>query len=363
TYALPAIFGIADITRYIVNGETMIVDGNSGTVYATPHDTLLNDYRKKYADERIRRQKVRASVSEPAVTKDGTSFALFANIGTVEEARWAQEAGADGIGLFRTEFLYMQEGRAIDEEQQVAAYSAVLKVMAGKPVTIRTLDSGGDKQITVPGSLQYAEKNPLMGLRAIRASLAAPDFFRTQLRALYRASVHGNLRIMVPLVTTVEQVQQCRILAKEVQQELTEKNISYDKSVPFGVMIETPAAAIASDRLAEVSDFFSIGTNDLTQYTLAVDRENTAVAALYDECNISVLRLIARTIEHATTARIPVSVCGELAGRRDGVAVLAGIGVRHMSMNVSCLETVREMLCSSTLADFRLISDGYLNKI
>ena len=229
--------------------------------------------------------------------------------------------------------------------------------MGDRPVTIRTLDAGGDKLLKMVDAPVENEKNPLMGLRAIRMSLQTPQLFKTQLRALYRASVYGNLKIMFPLITSQEQVEQARAIAKQVRDELLEEGIKV-KDVPIGIMIETAAAGIIADCLATVSDFFSIGTNDLTQYTLGVDRENVNVADCYDESHLAVMRLIQNTIKAASDAGIPVSVCGEMASRIDSAMMLAGMGIRNLSMGPSQISLVKEKLSTITVKELEAILDG-----
>ena len=235
--------------------------------------------------------------------------------------------------------------------------------MEGKPVTIRTLDSGGDKLINSVDIPMIEEKNPLMGLRAIRLSLEYPNILKTQLRALYRASVFGNLQIMFPLITCLEQVIQCKQLIKEVQDELDSEKIPYKKDVPVGIMIETAAAAIISDCLSKESDFFSLGTNDLTQYTLGIDRENPHVADLYNEFSLAVLRLIETTITSAENGGIPLSVCGEMAGATDSVMVLAGMGIRSLSMSPKLISNTKDVLSRFTIQELEAISAKHLHTL
>lgn len=376
-YGVPAVFGIENILDEISPTSLLIVDGDSGEVIESPDETTLSDYQKKIEIAKEHAQKLKRFRDLPAMTSDGEAFQLMANIGTVEEAKIAVKEGADGIGLFRTEFLFMSEANntnmgsahakvvAFSEETQFNAYKSVLETMKGKPVTIRTLDAGGDKIIS---SLEQThstseEKNPLMGLRAIRLTLANPQILRTQLRALYRASVYGNLKIMLPLITSVEQVNETLALAAKVREELKAENIPFNPSVPIGVMIETAAAALISDCLTGVSDFFSIGTNDLTQYTIGVDRENPLVAPLYDEFHLAVLRLLNKTITEAKKADIPLSVCGEMASRSESVMVLAGMGVRTLSMSPKLITSIKELLSKISIEELKAISSKRLNSL
>lgn len=372
-YGIPTLVGVnrASIQKKINNGEWLIIDTEVGEILAEPDDETLATYRMKIQAEREENNLLNEYPDKPAKTKDGEEFKLFANIGSTEEADIAAKSGADGIGLFRTEFLYMSmtdgsahvSARAFNEEGQFEAYRHVLEIMKGKPVTIRTLDAGGDKLINSADIPAFTEKNPLMGMRAVRLSLAYPQILRTQLRALYRASVYGNLRIMLPLITSTEQVEKCLAIAAQVREELESENVPFVKDVPVGIMVETAAAALTSDCLAKVSDFFSLGTNDLTQYTLAVDRENSNVAALYDEFNLAVLRLIDLTITNAKKAKIPVSVCGEMASRRDSVLVLGGMGIRNLSMGVKLISKTKKLLSQFTIEELKAISSKRLNRL
>jgi phosphoenolpyruvate-protein phosphotransferase (PTS system enzyme I) len=370
-YGIPAVVGLYNITKQIHTGDRIIIDGRTAEILSDPDEDTLVEYENKIAAGKKHDEALKAFLDKPARTKDGTDFKLYANIGTPEEAEYALAEGADGIGLFRTEFLYMSTAggtstsaaRSFDEDTQFEAYKRVLRIMGGKPVTIRTLDAGGDKLINSVDIPAFAEKNPLMGLRAVRLSLEYPQILRTQLRALYRASVYGNLNIMLPLITSVEQVKQCGIIARSVQEELRSENIKFNENVPIGIMVETAAAAVMSDCLAQVSAFFSLGTNDLTQYTLGVDRENSAVSELYDEFNLAVLRLIATTIDYAKKADIPLSVCGEMAGRKDSVLVLAGMGIRSLSMSPKLISGIKELLSRFTIEELQSISAKHLNNL
>ena len=370
-YGIPTILGINGLVKKVHNGETVIVDGKSAELLISPDKSTIQDYKLKIREEFNRKQALKAYLDKPAVTKDGVQFNLLANIGTIEEARIAKDEGADGIGLFRTEFLFMAENgaslnaaaRSFSEQTQFEAYKAVLEIMGDKPVTIRTLDAGGDKLINSVDIPILDEKNPLMGLRAVRLSLANPQVFKTQLRALYRASVYGNLKIMFPLISSVSQVRECLKIAKEVQNELASENIPFKKDIPVGIMVETAGAALVSDCLSKLCDFFSLGTNDLTQYTLAVDRENPHVANLYNEFNLAVLRLIQMTLNSAQDANIPVSVCGEMAGRADSVMVLGGMGIRTLSMSPKLISSTKELLSRFSIKELEAISAKHLNEL
>ena len=370
-YGIPLVFSLQNIISKIAQGEQVIVDGENGTVIASPDPEIAQEYTARIQAEENHRNALKKFRDLPCCTKDGTRFTMLANIGTPEEAETALREGADGIGLFRTEFLFMstthphQESAdgSFSEESQFRAYKKVLEIMKDKPVTIRTLDAGGDKLIDSVEIPTLEEKNPLMGLRAVRLSLAYPQLFKIQLRALYRASVYGNLKIMLPLISSTDQVKQCRRLAQEVRDELTAEGIPFNKDVPIGIMVETAASAITADCLARVSDFFSLGTNDLTQYTVGIDRENPAVAHLYNEFHLAVLRLIQTVLTCATEAGIPVSVCGEMASRQDSALVLAGMGIRSLSVSPKQICMVKELLSRFTIHELQAISSKQLNNL
>lgn len=370
-YGIPTVVGLENISKKVRNGETVIIDGKTAEVLVSPDKSTIDENKAKIREEYLRKQSLKSFLDKPAVTKDGTKFKLYANIGTPEEAEVAVAEGADGIGLFRTEFLYMSQSgaslnaaaRSFSEQNQFEAYKQVLQIMGDKPVTIRTLDAGGDKLINSVDIPILDEKNPLMGLRAVRLSLAYPNVLKTQLRALYRASVYGNLQIMFPLITSVNQVKECLKLVEEVKKELTCEQIEFKKDIPIGIMIETAAAALVTDCLTKVSDFFSLGTNDLTQYTLAIDRENPHVAELYNEFNLAVLRLIHMTVKASNEANIPISVCGEMAGRQDSIMVLAGMGIRNLSMSPKLISATKELLSRFTIKELQAISDQHLDNM
>lgn len=370
-YGIPTVVGLEEISKKVRNGETVIIDGKDAEILVSPDRDTIEQYKEKIREEYQRKQSLRSFLNKPAVTKDGTKFKLYANIGTPEEAEVALAEGADGIGLFRTEFLYMAQSgaslnaaaRSFSEQTQFEAYKSVLQIMGDKPVTIRTLDAGGDKLINSVDLPAIEEKNPLMGLRAVRLSLEYPNILKTQLRALYRASVYGNLEIMFPLITSVDQVKECLEIVEAVKQELRAENIPFQEDTPVGIMIETAAAALISDCLSKVSDFFSLGTNDLTQYTLGIDRENQHVSGLYNEFSLAVLRLIEMTVRSAKENNIPLAVCGEMAGRQDSVMVLAGMGIRNLSMSPKLISSTKELLSRFTIAELEAISAKHLNNL
>jgi phosphotransferase system enzyme I (PtsI) len=359
SYGIPFIFGIHKLSEHISHGDTIILDANEGSVYISPDLKTIEKYQKLKKEAEERENLLAQYINKKGKTKDKVEINLFANIGSVEEADLALKHGAEGIGLFRTEFLFMDAERPsdlLDETKQYQVYSEVLKIMGEKPVVIRTLDAGGDKVLSVTENsiskngkkTKYIkpeiEENPLLGNRAIRFCLGQKDIFKTQLRALLRASIDGNLSIMLPLVTHKEQILETKALIDEIKKELTEKNIAFKKDVPLGIMIETPAAAILAEDFAEIVDFFSIGTNDLTQYTLCVDRENTGVSALYQEMHPAVLALIEMTSKAAKKHNIPISVCGEMAAREDEIEALLKRGIRSLSMRANKISEVKAFL-------------------
>ncbi|MCR5623018.1 MAG: phosphoenolpyruvate--protein phosphotransferase [Treponema sp.] len=368
SFGIPAVVGLEKISEQVKAGDEVIVDGVLGEVILSPDGATVSDYGKRIEKEKAYLSMLAEYRDKEARTKDGTLFKLMANIGTPEEADTALEEGADGIGLFRTEFLFMNAlsmiggaggvptSNSVTEDAQFEAYKYVLQKMGDRPVTIRTLDAGGDKLIDMKNMPDIHEHNPLMGLRAIRLSLYYPQVFRTQLRALYRASVYGNLRIMLPLITDVAQVDTIKGIARGVQLSLKEEGIPYREDVPIGIMVETAAAAITSDCLAKNSAFFSIGTNDLIQYTLGIDRENPTVAPLYNEYNLAVIRLLHLIIHNAWKYDVPLSVCGEMAGRKESAIILAGMGIRTLSMAPRQIPIIKSTLASFSIKELENIS-------
>ena len=309
---IPAVLGIPDALQQLTDGQTAIVDGATGQVLTEPDAETLYHYTK--LQEEQLRQKAMLSIyrDKPTTDASGRSYQLYANIGSVMEAQAALENGAEGIGLFRTEFLFMDRPAMPDEEEQLEAYSSVSHLMKGKEVIIRTLDVGGDKEVSY--LKMGSEQNPFLGWRAIRYCLSEQPLFKTQLRALLRAGAQEkNIKIMLPLVTGVQEIRAARSLLEECKQELSREGLEYDPKIALGVMIETPAAALTADLMAKEADFFSIGTNDLTQYTIAVDRGNAKVEQLYTTLHPAVLRSIRGIIHAAKQAKIPVGMCGESA--------------------------------------------------
>ena len=336
--ALPAIVGVGADLAAVEPGDELVLDGESGMVVVNPLVTVREEYRQKQHDLLHRRQLLQSLKDRPAITRDGVRVHLQANIASVEDLDQALAFGAEGVGLLRTELLFMERDRLPTEEEQFAFYKNVLIRSGGRPVTIRTLDIGGDKPL--PYLNLPKEENPSLGYRAIRICLDQKEFFLTQLRAILRAASFGACRIMFPMIGSVEELRSAKELVSVARQQLNAEG----PDVPVGIMIEIPSAALTADVLAEEADFFSIGTNDLCQYTLAVDRMNEKIAALYDPFHPAVLRLIRMVIEEGRRAGIPVGMCGELAGDTKATELLFNMGLREFSMNAPSIPEVKEII-------------------
>lgn len=323
------------------NGKQAIIDGFSGKFIIEPEADVLEEYQKKQAEQQERRRLLAEQKGKPTVTKNGKAIKLFANIGSVSDLQSVMENDAAGIGLFRSEFLYLESETYPTEEEQFKAYKMVAETMAGKKVIIRTLDIGADKQV------DYfeldKEENPAMGLRAIRICLTRPEIFKTQLRALLRASAFGNIAVMYPMIISVEEVRKIKAIMEEVKAELDEAGIPYG-NVEQGIMIETPAAVILSDLLAKEVDFFSIGTNDLTQYTLAIDRQNAKLDEFYNPHHEAVLRMIQMVVENAHKAGIWAGICGELGADLELTDRFMEMGVDELSVSPTFIYPVRQKI-------------------
>ncbi len=340
TMEIPAVMGVT-IDDRIKNGELLILDGDNGVVIADPDPVTLAEYENRKLAHQEKKKELETLKGCESVTSDGRKLLLTANIGSPGHTEAAVNNGAEGIGLYRTEFLYMEGDAEPSEEKQFQAYRKVLQDMQGKPVVIRTLDIGGDKQLSYLDVGQ--EANPFLGYRAIRICLDKTDLFKKQLRALYRASAYGSLKVMFPMISGLEEMRGARRIAEEVKNELDARNIPYGK-VELGIMIEIPSAALISDILAKEADFFSIGTNDLIQYTVAVDRMNERVSDLYDPCHIAVLRLIKLIIDNAHKEGKHVGMCGEMAGDLTVLPVLVGLGLDEFSMSAPSILGARKLV-------------------
>jgi len=343
---IPAVVGLHHAVQYFHNGDLLAVDGQTGTVLVGLDQTLLTEFQQRQSNQAKREQQLSALRNEPAITCDGYTVNLLANIELPEETDTLERFGANGVGLYRTEFLFMNRTEPPDEAEQYEAYRDVLDALTG-PITIRTLDLGADKQVDGGRADGATKINPALGLRAIRLCLSEPTLFRPQLRAILRASMNGRARIMIPMLSSLSELEQALEIVHEVKHDLAREGIEFDPEVPIGGMIEVPAAAIAADLFANRLDFLSIGTNDLIQYTLAIDRIDDEVNYLYDPLHPSVLRLINNVICAGREAGIPVSLCGEMAGDPDYTRLLLGLGLVEFSMEPTRLLEIKERVRTS----------------
>ena len=344
---IPAIVSIHSATQYIRNGEELIVDGKRGVLIIGPDKATQKEYRKRQREIARLKKEAESLRLAKSVTRDGRKIHLMANIELVPDVKAAIRASAEGIGLYRTEYLYMNREHPPSEEEQFRAYRKVIKLMSGRPVTIRTLDLGADKQVDGGASTGPVTVNPALGLRAVRLCLHDPSLFRPQLRAILRAAVHGSVKIMIPMLSSQSELIRVLELIEELKQELRQEGRPFDPDVPVGGMIEVPAAAVAADLFAPHLDFLSIGTNDLIQYTLAIDRVDDAVNYLYDPLHPSVLRLISTTISAGHDAGIPVAMCGEMAGDARYTRLLIGLGLTEFSMHPATLLEIKKIVRES----------------
>ena len=358
---IPAVVGTRGGTHCLQHGETLIIDAANGVVLADVSNAMLEHFAGLRDAAITRTAELRRKVSAPAVTRDGETLRIYANIELAEDVQIARANGAGGIGLYRTEFLYMNRDQPPDEDEHYAAYRAVVDGMQGRPVTIRTLDLGADKQ---PGGTVHIapSNNPALGLRAIRLCLKEPELFYPQVRAILRASVHGPVRMMLPMLTSTWEVDQARGIIALIMRQLDADGIDYDHNLPIGGMIEVPAAALNATAFAKRLDFLSIGTNDLIQYTLAIDRVDDELTYLYDPAHPAVLRLICEVIDAGRRTGVPVSMCGEMAGDLRFVPLLLGMGLREFSMQPAAILDIRERMRSLdtgklTQAVRRVLSD------
>jgi phosphotransferase system enzyme I (PtsI) len=346
---IPAVVGLRHIRHITRDGDVIIIDGARGVVIIDPDERVLEEYRLRRSALELERSKLKRLKANRAATLDGHEIALQANIELPRDIPGVKDVYADGVGLFRTEFLFMNRDTLPNEEEQYEAYKAVARDMGGKPVVIRTLDIGADKNLNTGGP--RPETNPALGLRAIRYCLAEPQMFLTQLRALLRASLHGKIKILIPMVAHAHEVDAALGAIEQAKAQLRAEKIKFDEDIKVGAMIEIPAAALALGIFVKRLDFLSIGTNDLIQYTLAIDRTDEAVAHLYDPLHPAILRLIAATIQAGAKADIPVSVCGEMAGDKSFTRLLLGMGLRQFSMHPTQILEVKQEILRSDAAE------------
>ncbi len=344
---IPAIVGVTNIRQYINNGEILTLNGQLGMVLAEPTEQMLSSFKRQQKETRQKQRELSKLIDTEAITLDGVKLKLSANIEIEEDIKALKRVRADGVGLYRTEFLYMNRESVPTEQEHFKVYTKVLRALKGETLTIRTADLGADKHLEGQQNVRARPlaHNPAMGLRGIRLCLSDPALFTPQLRAILRASARGPIRLLIPMLTNIAEVQQCLVLIEQAKQSLRDENIEFDEDITVGAMIEVPAAAIAAKQFAERLDFLSIGTNDLIQYTLAIDRIDDQVDYLYDPMHPAVLQLIKMTIEAGAASDIPVTLCGEMAGDSRYVRVLLGLGLTEFSMPPNLiLETKRSLI-------------------
>ncbi len=339
---IPAVLSVPEITKTVKDKDTAVVDGTEGVIHINPSGDVLSKYILLREEFIKNREALKGFMGKETVTADGERVELFCNIGTPKDARKAIECDGEGIGLFRSEFLYMDNNHLPTEDEQFEAYREAVETMGGKPVIIRTLDIGGDKDI--PYLNMKKEDNPFLGYRAVRYCLGNKDLYKTQLRAIVRAGAFGPVKIMIPLVTCIEELREVKEMVSAIKKDLDSEGVAYDKNMEIGCMIETPAASLISGILAKEADFFSIGTNDLTQYTMSVDRGNADVAYLYSTFQPSVLRSIKTIIENGRAAGIPVGMCGEAAADPLMIPLLIAFGLTEFSVNPVLVLTARSII-------------------
>ena len=354
---IPAIVGVHSARQLVSEGEVVIIDGVHGVLIVDPDPLVLEEYQKRQRELESQRQKLKRIRSTPTTTRDGTAVDLHANIELPQDIEQVRESGATGVGLFRSEFLFLNRDDLPGEDEQFEAYRHVAQAMRGMPVTIRTLDLGADK--TVNGAARGGP-NPAMGLRAIRLCLAEPQMFLTQLRAILRASNYGKIRLLIPMLAHAHEIEQALAMIAQAKQFLDEQKLPYDRGIEVGGMIEVPAAALALGVFVRKLDFLSIGTNDLIQYTLAIDRTDDSVSHLYNPLHPAVLHLVAHTIKTSARMQIPVAVCGEMAGDVALTRLLLGFGLRQFSMHPASLLAVKQQVLKSDLGDLARLAAGIL---
>lgn len=353
---IPAVVAVPDLMNQVKDGSVIVLDGSEGVVYINPEQAVVDKFREKREKFLKEKKELEQYIGKPTVTKDGVSVELVANIGKPEDLEKVLQYDGEGVGLFRTEFLFMDRTAMPTEEEQFEAYKTVAEGLKGKPVIIRTLDIGGDKEIPYMGLTK--DENPFLGYRAIRFCLdRKDDIYKPQLRALLRASAYGNIKIMVPMVTCIEELREAKALIEEIKKELDEKNIPYNKDIEVGIMVETAAASLMADVFAKEAAFFSIGTNDLTQYTMSVDRGNDKVSYLYSTFNPAVLRSIKRIITCGREAGIMVGMCGEAASDPLMIPLLLAFGLNEFSMSASAILYSRKLITSFSTKELQAVAD------
>ena len=349
---IPAVVGLHNAKKLVKNDDIAILDGSAGIVLINPEKNILDHYRKKQKEVKKYYSSLKKIKDAPAKSIDGIPITLMANIELPDDFETVRDVGAVGVGLYRTEFLYMNRNTPPDEEEHFETYLEVIKALQGLPLTIRTVDLGADKEVDGIGrQSSHIRSNPALGLRAVRLCLKEPEFFRPQLRAILRASKHGPIRIMIPMLTNTQEMQQILFIINELKAELENKSIEFDSKIKIGGMIEVPASAICADIFANKLDFLSIGTNDLIQYTMAIDRMNDEVNYLYDPLHPAVLRLIQTTIIAGRKENIPISMCGEMAGEKEHTRLLLGLGLREFSMHPATLLEVKEIINKTNIGE------------
>ncbi|MEM7312231.1 MAG: phosphoenolpyruvate--protein phosphotransferase, partial [Planctomycetota bacterium] len=357
---IPAVVGLGDFLGDIKWGDTVIVDGNLGRLVIQPDEETLAAYEKQSLARDQRVVELSCLREMPAETVDGERIQLLANIEFPREASRSLDRGAEGIGLYRTEFLYIGTTEEPSEDEQYAAYKQVAESVEGRPVVVRTLDLGADKLAATID--HHEERNPFLGLRSIRLSLRYPDMFRRQLRAILRASVHGSLRLMFPLISTLVEWNSARAVLDEIRDELRANHIPFDENIPVGMMVEVPSTIIMLDRFLDDVDFISIGTNDLVQYALGVDRSNKDVAGLYSNADPAVLRLIEMAVGAASQKNVPVSLCGQMSANPMYTMLLLGLGLRTLSVPPVAIPEIKKVCRSVTLDDCRRVARGAMER-
>jgi phosphoenolpyruvate-protein phosphotransferase len=356
---IPAVVGLGQALLTLTATDQLIVDGSTGEMWINPDSETMAVYQQRRQNQWQSQAEALKHAHEPAITSDGRQVEVVANIGSLKEAQYALEMGAEGVGLLRTEFLFLDRDTQPGEEEQYQVLRAIADVFQRRPLIVRTLDAGGDKQI--PYLNMPAEPNPFLGRRAIRLTLAEPDLFQTQLRAILRASFERNLKIMFPMISSVGELRQALSHLDQARATLAAKNIPYDQELEVGIMVEIPSAALLADALASLVDFFSIGTNDLTQYTLAVDRTNALVAPLADPLHPAVLRLIHQVIEAAHAQGKWVGMCGELAGEALAIPLLLGLGLDEFSMTATAIPAAKALLRTLSLPQTHRMAEHCLD--